>query len=50
MPATGTARTAISPALQAKLDAAAADGAAQIARQLAPFFADQGWIAPQAGS
>jgi hypothetical protein len=45
MPASGTAKTAISPALQAKLDAAAADGAAAIAKQLAPFFADQGWIA-----
>jgi hypothetical protein len=40
----------ITPAIQAKLDAAAADGAAKIARHLAPFFADQGWIAPQAGS
>jgi hypothetical protein len=44
MPATG--KTEISPALEAKLDAAAVDGAAAIAKQLAPFFADQGWIAP----
>jgi hypothetical protein len=46
----GTAQAAISPAIQAKLDAAARDGAAAIAKQLAPFFADQGWIAPPAGS
>jgi hypothetical protein len=43
-------QAAISPAIQAKLDAAAADGAAAIARQLQPFFADQGWIARPAGS
>jgi hypothetical protein len=42
-PATG--QPAISPALQAKLDAAARDGARKIAEQLQPFFADQGWIA-----
>jgi hypothetical protein len=42
----GAAKTEITPALQAKLDAAAADGAAVIARHLAPFFADQDWIAP----
>jgi hypothetical protein len=47
----GTApQTAISPAVQAKLDAAARDGAATIAEQLRPFFADRGWIAPPAGS
>jgi hypothetical protein len=38
-------QSAISPAVQAKLDAAAKDGADTIAKQLAPFFADQGWIA-----
>jgi Domain of unknown function (DUF4410) len=42
-PASG--RSAISPALQAKLDGAARDGARKIAEQLQPFFADQGWIA-----
>jgi hypothetical protein len=42
--------SAISPATQAKLDAAAGDGAAAIAKQLAPFFADQGWITRPAGS
>jgi hypothetical protein len=47
-PPAGT--SAISPAIQAKLDAAAVDGADAIARQLAPFFADQGWIAHPAGS
>ncbi|HEX5078324.1 MAG TPA: DUF4410 domain-containing protein [Geminicoccaceae bacterium] len=41
----GTAQHAITPAIQAKLDAAARDGAAVIAGQLRPFFADQGWIA-----
>ena len=47
----GTAsQTAISPATQTKLDAAARDGAATIAEQLRPFFADRGWIAPPAGS
>jgi hypothetical protein len=41
----GTAAPAtISPAIQAKLDAAARDGADAIARQLRPFFADRGWI------
>jgi hypothetical protein len=45
----GTAHAAISPAIQAKLDAAARNGAAAIARQLQPFFADQGWIAPPGG-
>jgi hypothetical protein len=45
----GTAPT-ISPAIQAKLDAAARDGAATIAEQLRPFFADRGWIAQPAGS
>jgi hypothetical protein len=40
----------ISPAIQAKLDAAAKDGADAIAKQLAPFFADQGWIPLPAGS
>jgi Domain of unknown function (DUF4410) len=45
----GTAPT-ISPAIQAKLDAAARDGAATIAEQLRPFFADRGWIASPAGS
>lgn len=44
------AQPAISPAIQAKLDAAAADGAAAIAKQLQPFFTDQGWIARPAGS
>jgi len=38
-------QSAISPAVQVKLDAAAKDGADTIAKQLAPFFADQGWIA-----
>src|SRR5919106_23058 len=38
-------QSAISPAVQAKLDAAARDGARKIALQLQPFFADQGWIA-----
>lgn len=47
VPASGSA---ISPATQAKLDAAAVDGAAAIAKQLAPFFAGEGWIAPTAGS
>jgi len=42
--------SAISPAIQAKLDAAARDGAEEIAKQLRPFFADRGWIAPAAGS
>jgi hypothetical protein len=47
----GTAAQAtISPAIQAKLDAAARDGAATIAEQLRPFFADRGWIASPAGS
>jgi hypothetical protein len=41
---------AISPAVQAKLDAAARDGARKIALQLQPFFADQGWIARPAAS
>lgn len=41
---------AISPAIQAKLDAAAPDGADAIAKQLTPFFVDQGWIAQPAGS
>jgi Domain of unknown function (DUF4410) len=45
----GTAPT-ISPAIQAKLDAAARDGAATIAEQLRPLFADRGWIAQPAGS
>jgi Domain of unknown function (DUF4410) len=49
-PEGGTAPAAISPAIQAKLDAAARDGAATIAKQLAPVFADHGWIAPPAGS
>jgi Domain of unknown function (DUF4410) len=44
--AEGAAQGAISPATQAKLDAAARDGAEAIAGQLRPFFADQGWIAP----
>jgi hypothetical protein len=39
------AQAAISPAIQAKLDAAARDGAAVIAEQLRPFFAEHGWIA-----
>jgi len=39
------AQAAISPATQAKLDAAAKDGADAIARQLRPFFAEHGWIA-----
>jgi hypothetical protein len=43
-------QAAISPAIQAKLDAAARDGADAIARQLRPFFEDHGWIAPPAGS
>jgi hypothetical protein len=47
----GTAAQAtISPAIQAKLSAAARDGAATIAEQLRPFFADRGWIASPAGS
>jgi Domain of unknown function (DUF4410) len=45
-----TAPATISPAVQAKLDAAARDGAATIAEQLRPFFADRGWIAQPAGS
>ncbi|MGH6917297.1 MAG: DUF4410 domain-containing protein [Geminicoccaceae bacterium] len=48
--ASGAAQPAISPAIQAKLDAAARDGADAIARQLRPFFEDQGWIARPAGS
>lgn len=39
------AQAAITPAVQAKLDAAARDGADAIARQLRPFFEDHGWIA-----
>jgi len=46
----GAAGQTISPAIQAKLDAAARDGADAIARQLRPFFADRGWIARRAGS
>ncbi len=46
----GTSKSAISPAIQAKLDAAAVDGADAIAKQLTPFFVDQGWIAQPAGS
>jgi hypothetical protein len=46
----GAAQTPISPAIQAKLDDAARDGADTIARQLRPFFADRGWIAPAPGS
>jgi hypothetical protein len=46
----GSGASAISPAVQAKLDAAARDGARKIALQLQPFFADQGWIARPAGS
>ncbi len=38
------AQAAISPAIQAKLDAAARDGAAVIAEQLRPVFAEHGWI------
>jgi hypothetical protein len=50
-PAAGaTAQAAISPATQAKLDAAARDGAHQIATQLRPFFAERGWITAPAGS
>jgi hypothetical protein len=42
----GTAAAgAISPAVEAKLDAAARDGAEAIARQLRPYFEDYGWIA-----
>jgi hypothetical protein len=41
----GGAQAAISPAIQAKLDAAARDGADAIANELRPFFADRGWIA-----
>ena len=49
--ASGTAtQAAISPAMQAKLDAAARDGADATAKQLRPFFEDHGWIAPAAGS
>jgi hypothetical protein len=44
------AGSAISPAMEAKLAAAARDGADSIAKQLRPFFADRGWIAPAAGS
>lgn len=44
------AGSAISPAMEAKLAAAARDGADLIAKQLRPFFADRGWIAPAAGS
>jgi hypothetical protein len=40
----------ISPAIQTKLDAAARDGAEKIAKQLRPFFAERGWVAPAAGS
>jgi hypothetical protein len=43
-------QSAISPAVQAKLDAAARDGARKIALQLQPFFAGQGWIARPAAS
>jgi hypothetical protein len=43
-------QAAISPAVQAKLDAAARDGADAIAKQLRPFFADRGWIAQPPGS
>jgi hypothetical protein len=47
----GTAtQAAVSPAMQAKLDAAARDGADATAKQLRPFFEDHGWIAPAAGS
>jgi hypothetical protein len=42
--------SSISPAVQSKLDAAARSGADSIAKQLRPFFADRGWIAPTAGS
>jgi hypothetical protein len=40
----------ISQAVQAKLDAAARDGGQAIAKQLQPFFADQGWLAHAPGS
>lgn len=40
----------ITPAIQAKLDAASQDVAQAIARQLEPIFADQGWIARPASS
>ncbi len=43
-------QAAISPAIQGKLDDAARGGADAIARQLRPFFADRGWIAPPAGT
>jgi Domain of unknown function (DUF4410) len=49
-PGGGAGQAAISPAVQAKLEAAAHDGADAIAKQLRPFFADRGWIAPPAGS
>lgn len=43
-------QAAVSPAIQAKLDAAVRDGADAIARQLRPFLVERGWIAPPAGS
>jgi hypothetical protein len=50
-PAAGaTAQATISAATRAKLDAAARDGAHQIATQLRPFFAERGWITAPAGS
>lgn len=45
-----TGQSPISAAIQAKLDAAARDGAVAIARQLRPFFENHGWIARPAGS
>ena len=45
-----TAPATVAPAVQAKLDAAARDGADTIAEQLRPFFADRGWIAQPPGS
>jgi Domain of unknown function (DUF4410) len=50
VPTEAQTAAAISPAVQAKLDAAARDGATAIAEQLRPFFADQCWIAPPPGS
>ena len=44
-----TGQTTIPPEVQAKLDAAARDGASRIAGQLKEFFEDQGWIAPAQG-
>jgi hypothetical protein len=44
------AGASISPAIEAKLDAAARDGANAIAGELKPFFAERGWIVAPGGS